>query len=143
MLMTYELVQGEGLRTTYAFAPRVTVSTKRDGPTSVRLEFASSPIHGEGQEFRVTCLTFNRVFEYGWAHFESGRPESNGEDVEFALIEIADSEVVSDLRAGWRPNALPRMRHYRICFDDNGTYDVICEHLDISYGASVDNEYYP
>jgi len=64
--VAHHRVEGDGLRTTYAFAPRVTTSTVRDGPTSIRLEFASSGIYRDDQEVRVTQLTFNHVVAYEW-----------------------------------------------------------------------------
>src|SRR2546423_1007785 len=98
------------------------VSVKRDGPTSLALEFASSPVYGEEQEFRVTRLRFQRIIEYGWNSFEFHRFISNPNDVEFALIEIVDSAVLADLRSTGRP--IPgEVHHFRICFDDHGTYD--------------------
>ena len=142
MLVTYNPVEGEGLRTTYAFAPRVMVSVKRDGPTSLRLEFASSPVYQDGQEFRVTNLAFEKVLEYSWDQFEFHRLASNRDDVEFALINIVDSGIIAELEATGR--SLPEnIHHYRICFDDHGTYDVVGESLVISYGGAVDDEKYP
>jgi hypothetical protein len=48
--MSYRRIEGDGLRATYAYAPRVTVAVTRDGPTNVRLEFASSPVHFDNDD---------------------------------------------------------------------------------------------
>jgi hypothetical protein len=139
--VSYDLVEGDGLRTSYAFAPLVTVSVKPDGPARLQLEFASSPVYRDNQEFRVTRLSFDKVAAYCWNDFEFHRQISNDDDVEFSLIEVTDSNVVAELRATGRP--LPGLHHYRISFDDHGTYDVICEKLEISHAAAADAETYP
>jgi len=139
--MAHQIVEGEGLRTTYAFAPRVTVSTQRDGPTSICLTFASSGIYQDDQEVRVTQLSFKHIVEYEWNDFEFHRFSSNPQDVEFGLIEITDSPIAAEIRSTGRYIGAS-LHHFRICFDDHGTYDVVCERLEISYGTSkADNLY--
>jgi hypothetical protein len=140
--MSHRRIEADGLRTSYAFAPRVTISTTRDGPTSVRLSFGSSPVYQDGQEFRVTTLTFEHVVEYDWNDFEFHRLPGNPEDVEFGLIEIMDSQLIAGIISTGR-NTGEQLRHLRICFDDHGTYDVVCQRLGIDYGTSSDSDYYP
>jgi hypothetical protein len=49
---------------------------------------------------------------------------------------------LADLRSTGRP--LPaEVHHFRICFDDHGTYDVICESLEVLYGSGVGDDQYP
>src|SRR5260370_25978681 len=100
--MAHRRVEGEGLRTTYAFAPRVSISTVRDGPTSIRLEFASSGIYRDDQEVRVTQLSFDRVVAYDWNDFEFHGFPSNRQDIEFGLIEIIDSPIVTEVKSTGR-----------------------------------------
>jgi|SRR5882757_274628 len=139
--MSHRWIEGEGLRTIYAFAPRFTASAKRDGPTTVHLDFGSSEIYEEGQEFRVTKLTFEHVIEYEWNDFEFNRLSANPEDVQLGLIEVIDSQLIAQILSTGR-YAGERLCHMRISFDDHGTYDVVCQRVAISYGASADDEYY-
>jgi hypothetical protein len=139
--MTHRVVEGEGLGTSYAAAPRLRVLVKGDGPTGVEMEYASSPVYADGQEFRVTRLTFERVVYYEWNIFEYHRKPSNPEDSAFGLIEISDSEIIEQIVATGR--RLGGLRHYRITFDDHGTYDVVCERVDVAYSRSSDDSLYP
>ena len=140
--MAHMRVEGEGLRTTYAFAPRVSTSTVRDGPTSIRLEFASSGIYCDDQEVRVTQLQFDHVVAYNWNDFEFHILTSNFQDVELGLIEIADSPTVAEIRSTKRYIG-EGLHHFRITFDDHGTYDIVCEKITFSYGNSRPDDLYP
>jgi hypothetical protein len=139
--MTHRVIEGEGLRTNYAFGPRLRVIVKRDGPTSVEMEYGSSPIYGDGQEFQVTRLTFEHVVYYEWNLFEYHRKPSNPEDSAFGLIEISDSQIIEEIVATGR--RLGGLKHYRITFDDHGSYDVVCDRVDVAYTRSSDNSLYP
>ena len=140
--MTHRVLEGDGLRTSYAFAPRLTSSAVRDGLTTILLEFASSPVYQDGQEFRVTRLDFQHVVGYQWNDFEFHRIPGNSEDVELGLIEIENSSLVTEIVSTGRYVGEP-LRHLRITFDDHGTYDIVCEEFSISYGVSVDDALYP
>lgn len=140
--MSYRQIEGEGLRTSYAFAPRVASSAVRDGPTSVELEFGSSPVHQEDQEFRVTRLTCERVVGYEWNAFEFHRLPTNPKDCELGLIEITDSQFVADIMSTGRYIGGP-LRHLRVTFDDHGTYDIVCEKFSIAHFTSADSDLYP
>jgi hypothetical protein len=139
--VAHRALEGEGLRTTYAFAPRAVISTERDGPTTFRLSFASSAIYLDDDDVRTTLLTFEHVVEYEFNDFEFHRYSSNPQDVEFGLIEILSSPIVAEIRSTGRYIG-DDLRHFRICFDDHGTYDVVCERLRISYGQSKPAELY-
>jgi hypothetical protein len=140
--VAHAVVEREGLRTTYAFAPRIALSVKRDGPTSLQMEFASSPIYRDGAEFRVTQLIFDRVLASCWNDFEFHRLPSNQSDNKLALIEIFDSGIVAELRETGR--SLPEtVHHFRISFDNHGTYDIVSERLTIAYDVSSNDELYP
>jgi hypothetical protein len=129
-------VQGEGLRTTFSGAPRVSFLTDAESAwVKVELAFTSSPmLDGDGIT-RQTVLGFDDVFYFCWNGWDFHLKPSNPSDVELGLIEIRDSEILSEVFAtgrywGGDPH------HYRITFDDHGTYDVGCRTLDVSYGAS-------
>ena len=140
--MTYRRIEGEGLRTTFAFAPRFSASTTRDGPTCVSLSFASSPVRSDGQTFRITELTCRHVVEYVWNNFEFHRLPSNSRDLEFGLIEIVDSQLISEIMETGRYTGDP-LNHLRISFDDHGTYDIVCEAYEIRHRESASDEDWP
>lgn len=140
--MVHRRIEDEGVRTSYAFAPRLAAFAMRDGPTSVQLEFGSSPVYQDNQEFRVTRLSCDRVVEYEWNSFEFHRLPVNPEDVELGLIEITDSRLIADIMSKGRYVGEP-LHHLRISFDDHGTYDIICERFSIIHFTSTDNDLYP
>jgi hypothetical protein len=131
--VAHRVVEGEGLRTTYAYAPQVVTASEEDGPTTVQLSFDSSAIHRGGDGARTTMLAFEHVVAYEFNDFEFDRISSNPEDIEFGLIEILGSPIVAEVRATGRYIG-DNLRHFRISFDDHGTYDIICERLNISHG---------
>jgi hypothetical protein len=137
--VAHERVAGEGLRTTYTFAPHVVVSTLLNGPTAIQLEYAASPVHGAVREFIVTRLDFEHVVAYEWNAFEFHRHASNPDDVEFRLIEILDSPIVSEIRSSRRYIGAT-LRHFRITFDDHGTYDIVCEAVHVSQRTAIGEE---
>lgn len=139
--MSHRRVEGEGLRTTYSFAPLVSTSTVRDGPTRIQLEFASSGIYRDGQEVRTTRLCFDHVVAYEWNDFEFHRIPCNRQDVELGLIEITDSPIAREIRSTGRYIG-EDLRHFRISFNDHGTYDIVCEKINITYGNSLPKSLY-
>jgi hypothetical protein len=109
----------------------------REGRTNVLMEFTSSGFSAPPpQDVRTTRLMFEHVVEYAWTDFEFHR-DPYGIDVgRFALVKIENSPAVTEIRATGRYLGND-LRHYRITFDDHGTYDIICEELSISYGTVV------
>jgi hypothetical protein len=130
--MSYRTIDGDGLRTTYSFAPEVRAHAEQDGPTMVQLKFISSAVYSDEQEPRTTELTFKHVVFYEWNDFEFHRVPCNPGDIEFGLIELTDSPIVGEITSTGRYIG-SALRHFRISFDDHGTYDVLCEELEISY----------
>jgi hypothetical protein len=140
--MAYHTVPGEGLRTSYAYAPRVSVVTGlggsapaevREGPSHLTLEFISSAITASPpRTARVTRLVFEHVIEYAWSDFEFHRDPYRLGVGALKLVEIDDSPVVADIRATGRFSG-DRLQHFRITFDDHGRYDIVCERLTISH----------
>jgi hypothetical protein len=108
----------------------------------VELCFGSSPVYQGDQEFRVTKLACEHVVGYEWNDFEFHRLPANPDDVELGLIEITDSEFVAEITSSGRYIGAA-LHHLRICFDDHGTYDIVCEKFSITYGTSADNNLYP
>jgi hypothetical protein len=140
--MSHRRIEGDGLRTTYAYAPRVAVAVTRDGPTNVRLEFGSSPVYRDNKEFSVTIVSCERVIEYDWNDFEFHRLPGNSKDAELGLIEITDSSLIAEIMStGSYVGGV--LHHLRVTFDDHGTYDIICEKFTISYVRSTDCDLYP
>lgn len=143
--MSHHLVEGEGLKTSYAFAPRVTVVTGEEGstplqigegPTHLQMEFISAALTGPPpQEVRVTRLMFEHVLEYAWSDFEFLRDLYGLNVGALALVEIKESPAMAQIRATGRYIGAD-LRHYRITFDDHGTYDVVCERLVIFYDTT-------
>lgn len=126
----YRVVEGEKFRTTWAEAPRVVVHSRGEDHVDLQMEFSSSAMDEVGK-YRVTRLLFGHVFYYEWNHFEFHRFPHCEDDFEFALIEITDSPVVGQLLGSGRfMHPLPK--HFRIGFDDHGTYDVVCGQMEAS-----------
>lgn len=132
--MAYRVVAGEALGTTWDDAPIVRVVNRPAGnPTDVVIEYVSAP-----NRKSTTRITFSNVIEYHWVDCDYDRVGPNAGDYEFGLIEIVDSEFIariiatspySDAPAGDRLGGVLSevdLRHYRIGFDEHGTYDVVC-----------------
>lgn len=143
--MAHQLVQGEGLRTLYEGNPSVVVRGVPDGPVALELRFVAQEAPGDNPAVH-TRLTFESVFEYRWIAFNQSYPTYNDQDYEFALIEIVESEWIEAMLSGGMRRAEPpgqrfsseigedALHHYRIGFDDYGTFDVIC------LGLRIDRE---
>jgi hypothetical protein len=139
--VTYQYVSGEGLSTGWATAPRINVETAPgNNPTHLDMEFSSAPDGGQS-----TRLHFRNVYRYEWCDIEAEHFNANPGDVEFALIEILDSQELEKWpgQGGafgeWGTLRVSNFHHYRIAFDDHGTYDVICTdlHVELVHDPSV------
>jgi hypothetical protein len=134
----FEEVMGERLRTSFADAPLVSIEG-HEGITECVLRFDSSPLDGDGMNW-VTILRFPHVLDLRFSDFELGLELSNRQDFAYALIRLVDSEILghfADSKALTR-TAMPvlgdsDLYHYRIAFDDHGTYDIVCTGIEISY----------
>lgn len=141
--MAHRRIPGDNLRTTYAGAPEVVVDAVPDDRLDVRLSFPSAPLGAPGP--RTTTLSFGNVYGFHFSDSVIGLYLGHPHDVEFALIEITDSESVHRIltegrfadQPGERLGATPEadLRHYRITFDDHGTYDVLCSRLTVGPAA--------
>jgi hypothetical protein len=141
--MGYRKVDGDGLRTRYAGTPSVAVKAVHDGPVSVEISFQAESAPS-GVVALFTRLSFADVLEYRWIATDQTYFVTNRDDFEFALIEIVDSGQVdlmvregmySDQPAGRRLGGVTderKIRHFRIGFDDYGTFDII------STGVKID-----
>jgi hypothetical protein len=135
--MSYRLVEGEGLRTRYAGTPAVIINAVPDGPVALEIVFQTESAPA-GTEAAFTRLVFEDVMEYRWVEFDQAYFPTNRHDFKFALIEIIDSEQISqmldmgmyrDRPPGQRLGGVvdeAALRHYRLGFDDYGAFDVIC-----------------
>jgi len=121
--MVSKPVPGGYLGTSWDDAPIVRFNNRSGGNGSdVLIEYVS-----EAGGVRRTLLTFSDVYRFDW--IDEYIDDYVGDDFGFALIEILDSSVVRDLvSTGRRRDWLEKveLRHYRIGFDDHGTYDVVC-----------------
>ena len=92
-----------------------------------------------------TEITFTAVLEYRWIAADQTYFTTNRDDLDFALIEIIDSGQV-DLMVGQgmykdRPPGQRlggvlderKLHHYRISFDDYGTFEAISVGLQIRH----------
>ena len=83
-------------------------------------------------------MLFDVVWHYRWIDMDVGYEPENRDDYEFTLIEITDSALVKGFlaRGHWQNDGesgdlrtalgAEAVRHFRIGFDDHGTYDVLC-----------------
>lgn len=147
--MAYAHVAGGGLHTTYAEAPVVEVVTHREAMPDLSLVFRSAPTT-EDVSAAFTKVVFRQILEYHWVNYLLDLELGNQGDLAFRLIEISDSDRLRRLvEAGILgcANLSDRLdekfnesdvRHYRICFDDHGTYEVICTEVSISQFSTID-----
>lgn len=125
----------EGLRTTYTESPHVEFRSSGGRP-DVRMCFAASPLVA-GRSSRAE-LVFESVLDFRFHDFEVGLTILDENDFEFGLIECMESQT---LHLFDRSAALSRtsslilsgsdLHHYRIAFDDHGTYDIVCLELEL------------
>jgi hypothetical protein len=136
--MAIRVIEGEFLSTTWDDGPAVSVITRPSGnPTDLVIEYVSA-IGGK----RKTRITFANVYQYSWIDEFVDR-DPNVDDFEFGLIEVLDSELIRrmiqfspyrDAPEGMRLGGVLKefdLHHYRIGFDDHGTYDVVCTDLSV------------
>lgn len=136
------MVEGQGLRTRYEGNPHVSVESIEDGALQLTVTFQSAEAR-RGDPVQLTRLNFSSVIEYRWIAFDEGYDHGNRDDFEFALIEIIDSEQIEVMLTGGIRRNRPRgqrfadhldesaIHHYRIGFNNHGTFDVICLGLSI------------
>ena len=128
----YVVLKGDYLRTQFAYAPQVYMEAVQDGPTTAKMRFASSSVDTGGRGL-VTEITFTNVLDFNWSDFELGLTRPNPNDSEFGLIEITNSETIQRFLREGRLRQRPlgsvkedELHHFRLTFDDHGTFDVIC-----------------
>lgn len=131
--MSYRVVEQDGLSTRFDDHPRVVVVTRAAGnPPTFRLEYVSGP----GGD-RRTVVEFDDVFWYSWTDEDFEFFNENPDDYEFGLIEIADSKRIRRWAHSQPGPGLPGvlkesdLHHYRLGFENHGTYDVICTRMRI------------
>ena len=135
--MGYRAIEGEAFRTRYEGAPEVRWISVEDAHLAVEVAFqvVSTP---RGSEATFTTIRFDSVFEFRWIESEVTYFPSNPDDFEFGLIEIVDSDLIELLVRSGMHASQPvgqrlggvlderHLRHFRIGFDDYGTFDVVC-----------------
>lgn len=140
--MTSHRVSGPGLRTSFAEYPTVTFQATPDqGPVSLTLEFEGE-LRDEQRRRHITRVVFNEVKELRWVESRHEYMPTDPDDFELALIEVTDSELIErmknmgphrELPPGERLGRLKEsdLRHFRIGFDEHGTYDILCTEITI------------
>lgn len=98
--------------------------------------FAASPL-AAGRSSRAE-LVFESVLDFRFYDFEVGLTIPDQNDFEFGLIECMESLTLHlfDRSAALSRTAFPilsgsELHHYRIAFDDHGTYDIVCLKLEL------------
>ncbi|HZM74877.1 MAG TPA: hypothetical protein VFC19_04075 [Candidatus Limnocylindrales bacterium] len=139
--MTSRDVPGEGLQTRWDDEPILRVTNRRDGPAEVELSFFTEPFQ-DGFIGRRTRLTFIDVWEYRWVEWRVGYNVADN-DGALRLIEIRPSRTVAMMAdsaiAYDEPGRIldgltaDDVRHFRISFDEHGTYDFLCGGLRIEH----------
>jgi hypothetical protein len=128
--LAYRGVPGEGLRTRWDDQPIVLISNRRDDFGTMEVSWATKPA-SDGWVAPRTRIVFDDVVEYRWKYWDvvdGEQPEEGG----LELGELEDSDRVSALvDQGFDRD----LRHFRISFDEHGTYDVICRSIRIQYVA--------
>ncbi|HEY4020904.1 MAG TPA: hypothetical protein VGM75_19590 [Pseudonocardiaceae bacterium] len=114
----------------------MTVVTRSAGnPPTLRLEYVSEPRRG-----RCTVVEFEGVSWYAWTDESFEFFNENSDDFEFGLIEITNSERIQRWANSAPGRGLPwalkesDLHHYRLGFEDHGTYDVICAEMNVNVG---------
>jgi hypothetical protein len=107
----------------------------------LQMAFAASPI--VGGSCQIASIAFQGVLDLRFYDWELGRQMPNEDDYEFSLIEIRDSEIVDAFAESGvlsrSPNPvvhLSGLRHFRIGFNDFGTFDVICLDVSVAFETS-------
>lgn len=107
----------------------------------LRMTFPASPI--VSGSYQIASIAFQGVLDLRFYDWELGLQMPNEDDYEFSLIEIMNSEIVDEFAES---NVLSRspspvvhvsdLRHFRIGFDDFGTFDVICIDVSLAFERS-------
>ena len=132
------------LTTGWDDSPVVLVSNRSNGAVTLTIMFASSP--GDASTpVRRSRAVFRGVYLYRFVDIDLGYEPDNSDDYEFTLIDVTDSSLREDVytRGRWQNEGLERdlrvvlapdrLRHYRIGFDDHGTYDVLCTDVTVEH----------
>jgi hypothetical protein len=134
----FNRIEGVRLRTNYADAPLVSLRGS-EGSTDCEMSFDSSAIDDEGRNW-MTKIRFVRVLDLRFSDFDLGLDLPDSEAFEYGLIELTSSETLRSFRSSGvleRPASPvtrePELRHFRIAFDDHGTYDIICLGIELAY----------
>lgn len=143
--MAFRHVDAE-LHTGWDDAPTLTVVNRSDETTTLVLEFVTTPTDGTTPR-RYSRVTFSTVWLYRWVATDIGYDPPDIDDYEFSLIEITDSPLVEEVftKGSWQNEGQERdlrklfgtdgIRHFRIGFDDHGTYDVLCATADVQHNS--------
>jgi hypothetical protein len=126
--VAYRCVSGDVLRTRWDDQPVVLITNHRDTFGTLELSWTTEPA-SEHWVPRRTRVVFEDVVEYRWRYWDVGE-RAGPEEGRLELGELEDSDRVTALvEQGFDSD----LRHFRISFDEHGTYDVICRRIQIEY----------
>lgn len=127
----------------------MTIDAAEDAPTTVSLSYQIESAAPGAVAQRVR-LEFREVLAFRFGSFDLAHEVSNPEDSALDLIEIEQSGWLNRLLTEgpnrWRPVgerlggvlAEDAPQHYRITFDDHGSYDILCLGLEVTpFGGGV------
>ncbi len=136
--MAYLKIDIPGGRTIYEDAPSVQIVCTASSWASLIIKYAAAE-YVEGQPQLYGEITFKNVMEYRWVVFGYDYSPYSDDEYEgegFELIQITDSKQVEDMASKSPFRYYPgkrfgpvidesRVKHFRISFDDYGSFDVI------------------
>ncbi len=146
--MSHIAVDKGNLKTRYGGTPSVKVEGVPDGPVALELVYQVESTRA-GSAAKSARIRFDGVLEYRWIASDQTYFTDNETDFTFELIEILDSGQVArmldrgmyaDLPAGQRLGGTvdeAHLRHFRIGFDDYGSFDVVCLRLEVEGLRSI------
>lgn len=124
--------------------PVVLVTNRRNATVTLTITFVSTPGDASTPARRSRAV-FGGVHLYRFVDVDLGYEPDDRDDYEFTLIEVTDSSLREDVytRGRWQNEGPERdlrvvlapdtLRHYRIGFDDHGTYDVLCTEVTVEH----------
>jgi hypothetical protein len=148
--MSYIALERDITKTRYEGNPIVEVESIPDGPLSIHVTLQIEPA-AEDQEAHFSRITFSSVLEYRWIASNQSYLLTDKNDIESCLIEILNSEHVALLVSSGKYSDRPpgsrlggflderRLHHYRLDFDEYGTFDVISLDVAIESYRAVRN----
>jgi hypothetical protein len=145
--VAYSIIGDGRLSTRRSDGPEVRIRGRGDTPLEVELLY--EVLVEEPSGFAPARLLFESVLEYRWVQTDVTYFLGNDRDFRFDLIEIEGSEHVERMASSGMNRRQPvgqrlggviderSVRHFRIGFDDYGTFEVLCLDLEVTVGPEL------